>query len=270
MEFASITLELSTPLHIGKGRCGMLAKSFGFVPGHIISYALANVLAKQQYSGKESDFQRALKTIRSQLRCGPFFIQEGDEVLLPLQDETLIESHYLIGSNHVTLYPDTRTSVETALFEIEAIAPYVLRGDERGEPTRLVGGIWYESQQLGNSSISDCLNQCWLGGEIKTGFGRVKCIIKPKKSETYPGIKGKCDDKGVHLEKGAYLPGPALAGVINSPIRPWVGRLYDEKQGFGRRLGSPALVRMDGKVEQDACFLPVAEEKGFGCWSPKL
>jgi hypothetical protein len=37
MEFGRITLELVTPLHIGKGRCGMLAKSFGFVPGHIIS-----------------------------------------------------------------------------------------------------------------------------------------------------------------------------------------------------------------------------------------
>lgn len=269
MKFAKFTLELSTPLHIGKGRCGMLARSFGFVPGHIISYALTSVLAKQQYSGQESDFQKALKTVRSQLRCGPFFIAEKNQVLLPKKHEVQIETHYLTGSNHVTLYSDTRTSVESALFEIEAIAPHVLRGNEQGKPTRLVGGIWYESLQLGNSSLSDCLNQCWLGGEIKTGFGRVKYIETDKSAKTYPGIDGECDGNGLHLQKGADLPGPALAGVINSPLRPWVGRLYDEKQGFGRRLGTPALVRMDGEVEQDACFLPAAEEKGFGCWNLK-
>ncbi len=267
MEFAQITLELSTPLHIGKGRCGMLARSFGFVPGHIISYALASVLGKQ-LGGQEADFKEALKIVRTQLRCGPFFISEKDEVLLPKEHEVHIETHYLTGSNHVTLYPDTRTSVKSALFEVEAIAPHVLRGSERGKPTRLVGGIWYESLQLGKSSLSDCLNQCWLGGEIKTGFGRVKYIEKDNSPKTYPGIKkGKCDGDGLHLKKEADLPGPALTGVINSPLRPWVGRLYDEKQGFGRKLSPPALVRMDGEVEQDACFLPTAEEKGFGCWN---
>lgn len=268
MQFATITLELLTLLHIGAGECGMLLRSHGFVPGHLVAYALANIIGKAQ-GGQDANFQEALVQVRTQLRCGPLFIldKEKNEPLLPYENQQRIETHYLIATNHVALNHETRSSVEHALFEVEAISNHVLRGGkERGQPTRLVGGLWYKTDQLSNKPLANWLDQCWLGGEIKSGFGRVHCIgLEP--TQTYPGIGGKCDADGIHLKAGDILHGPALNGVKDAPLRPWVGRLYDKNKGFGQRLSPPVLIRMDGKVEKDACFLPASIEEGFSCWT---
>jgi len=265
MEFAVITLKLITPLHIGKGRCGILMRSHGFVPGHLLTYALVNVIAKQNGAQDSDDFTEALEIVRDNVRCGPLFIQEDDpnKVLLPHENQQRIENNYLIASNHVTLYPENRASVEGALFEVEAISAHPLRGQNPGVQTHLTGGLWYKNESL--ADLSEWINLCWLGGETKIGFGRVECkSLKP--ADAYPGISGKCDGKGLWLDKEKYLPGPALDGVIGAPLRPWVGRLYDKNAGFGRRFSPPELVRMDGRVEQAGCFLPETAENGFGCW----
>jgi hypothetical protein len=267
MQFAPITLELLTPLHIGAGRCGVLLRSHNFVPGHVIAYALAAAIGKHK-GWQNQDFEKALKTINDNLRCGPFFIWDS-EALLPHKDQQQIETHYLTATNHVTLHFDTSASVEGALFEVEAISARVLRGEKRGQPTQLKGGIWYKTEQLENQSLLEWLDQCWLGGERKTGFGRVQHVGELASESNYPGIpERRCDAEGVHLNAGDLLPGPALDGVIDVPRYPWLGRLYDDKKGkgFGRRFSEPALVRMGGNVKQNACFLPANTEKGFSCW----
>jgi hypothetical protein len=72
MRFTGFTLELETALHIGAGRGGMLLRSHGFVPGHLVSYALATVLGKAS-GGRSADFTRALETVFRDTRCGPLF-----------------------------------------------------------------------------------------------------------------------------------------------------------------------------------------------------
>ncbi len=200
MQFAVITLKVLTPLHIGSGRCGILARSYGFVPGHLLVYALASVIGKHK-GAQETDFQAALEMIRNNVRCGPLFIEDAEKqkVLLPHQNQQRIETHYLIASNHATLDPETRVAIKSALFEVEAIAAHQLRGEKRGEPTRLKGGIWYENDLLENRPLSEWINQCYLGGEIKAGFGRIECQdFKPE--TTYPGIKGECEAQGICLK----------------------------------------------------------------------
>ena len=266
-KFAVVTLKLLTPLHIGAGRCGMLSRSHNFVPGHVIAYALAAAIGKDK-GWQDQDFDDALKTVKDNVRCGPFFICENEKALLPLQDQQHIETHYLTASNHVALHPETRASIEGALFEIEAISANVLRGKRRGQSTLITGGIWYKTARLENKSLLNWLDQCWLGGERKTGFGRVQTIGELESETHYPGIpKSHCNAKGLHLTSGEILPGPALEGVINAPLYPWLGRLYEKKKGFGRRFSPPAFVQMNGIVEeQKACFLPANTEKGFACW----
>jgi hypothetical protein len=268
MPFAVITLELLTPLHLGAGRSGRLARCHRFVPGHLLTYSLATAIGKAN-GGQQVDFKQALTQVCQQVRCGPLFIwdAEHEEVLLPYQHQQRIEMHYLTTTNHITVSPESRAVLAGALFEVEALAAQQLRGKKRGVPTRLIGGIWYETDKIASRPLSVWLNHCILGGELKTGLGRVKCVEWQGGANAYPGIQGRCDAKGLSMKVGSLLPGPALEGVINAPLRPWVGRLYDVDQGFGRRLSSPVLVRVEGKVKQEACFLPANTEKGFGCWS---
>lgn len=123
MQFTGFILELETPLHIGAGRGGMLLRGHGFVPGHVVSYALAAALGKAG-GGRSSDFACALDLVLRETRCGPLFIRDAEEnrVLSPRRDRERIETRYLTARNHVTLDPQTCSAVETALFEVESIA----------------------------------------------------------------------------------------------------------------------------------------------------
>ena len=44
-------------------------------------------------------------------------------------------------------------------------------------------------------------------------------------------------------------------------------RVTGPQQGFGRRFSPPALVRLDGVVQETGVFLPSADEVGLGCWT---
>lgn len=89
----------------------------------------------------------------------------------PWQDRERIETHYLTARNHVTLDPQTCSTVETALFEVESIAARTLHGSERGQPARLAGGLWHSTPQLaGRSKIGFIADCCWAANS-KSGWG---------------------------------------------------------------------------------------------------
>lgn len=267
-KFAQITFKLSSTLHIGSGRSGMLAKCHGFVPGHILTYALAAAIGKAN-GGKYEDFTKALDEVKNRVSCGPLFIENPQQVgtvLFPRRDRSFIERQFLTASNHVTLMPDSRASIEGALFEVENISAQIVRGIYRRQVTRLIGGVWHTDSHLAGKPLIDWLSVCLLGGESKSGCGRVLLDEWLENASTYAGLE-TVDGRGLRLTVGKHLPGPALSGVGQSPQQPWLGRLYDEKQGFGRRLSAAAWVCMDGVCENEAVFLPHAEEVGLGCWT---
>ena len=74
---------------------------------------------------------------------------------------------------------------------------------------------------------------------------------------------GGADDVGMRLPRN----GQRVPGTTDAPLQPWLGRLFDTKQGFGRRFSPPALVRLDGVVRETGVFLPSADEVGLGCWT---
>lgn len=266
MRFAKFTLELQSPLHIGAGRAGMLARSHGFVPGHIVTFALAAVIG-QARGGRYEHFATALNAVRTQLRCGPLFIQDAGErhPLWPRHHRSVIEARYLDAINHVALELESASAVEGALFEVEQIAPRCLHGPQQGQPTRLVGGLWFQEATLDSRTWEDWLNESRLGGELKVGLGRVRVVEWNIGAGDYAGL-GKIDGSGLQLQSGV-LPGPSLDGTTDAPLQPWLGRLFDTKQGFGRRFSPPALVRLDGVVRETGVFLPSADEVGLGCWT---
>ncbi len=272
MQFTGFILQLETPLHIGAGRGGMLLRSHGFVPGHVVSYALAAAIGKAK-GGRSADFTQALAAVFRETRCGPLFIHdlEQNRVLSPRQDRERIETHYLTARNHVTLDPQTCSAVETALFEVESIAARTLHGSERGQPVRLAGGLWHSTPQLAGQPLKDWFHRgLLLGGELKTGLGRVK-LAKPGWMPDARHYAQQPDwpvnERGLQRIMGDLLPGPSLDGTTDAPLQPWLGRLFDPQRGFGRRFSPSALVRMDGKVEKADVFLPSNQEVGLGCWT---
>lgn len=266
MRFVKLTLELKSPLHIGAGRAGMLARSHGFVPGHIVTFALAATIGRAR-GGRYEHFTAALNEVRTQLRCGPLFINDPDrqDPLWPQRNRPDIEARYLDAINHVALELETASAMEGALFEVEQIARRCLHGPQQGQPTRLVGGLWFQEATLDGRTWKDWLNESRLGGELKAGLGRVRVVEWNIGAGDYAGL-GKIDGSGLQLQAGV-LPGPSLDGTMDAPLQPWLGRLFDREQGFGRRFSPPVLVRMDGAVEKAGVFLPSNQEVGLGCWT---
>jgi hypothetical protein len=267
MRFASLTLELTSPLHAGAGRAGMVARSHGFVPGHLLSYALAAAVGAAR-GGAQADYAAALTQIRARLRCGPLLLEspvKKGQGLFPYRDRQAIEQNFIFGSHHVTLHADACSAAEGALFEVEAISAQVLRGPARGTPARLLGGVWFADKAIDGVPLQTWIGRCRLGGEPKTGLGRIRVAEWREGNGNYAGV-GAADGAGLRLRAGAELAGPALSGVDAAPWQPWVGRLFDPEQGFGRRLSPARLVRLDGVATGDARFLPSDQEPGLGCW----
>lgn len=272
MQFTGFILELETPLHIGAGRGGMLLRGHGFVPGHVVSYALAAALGKAG-GGRSADFTRALDLVLRETRCGPLFIRDAEEnrVLSPRRDRERIETRYLTARNHVTLDPQACSAVETALFEVESIAARTLHGPQRGQPVQLVGGLWHTAPRLAGKPLQDWFRSgLLLGGELKTGLGRVR-LAKPGWMPDAPHYAQQAawpvNQQGLRRSAGDLLPGPSLDGGTDAPLQPWLGRLFDRKLGFGRRFPGAALARLDARCLTPGCYFPAAGEIGLGCWT---
>ena len=205
--------------------------------------------------GKPGNFAEALAETMRRFRFGPAFFLDGERRL----DDAEVERRLVGSSHHVTLDGAARSAVESALFEVEKLA---LPGSSG---IRLRGGVWFDADRLDGRPLRDWLSILRLGGELKTGCGHVLCDGWQASSKAYPGVAA-ADGAGVRLAAGELLPGAAIDGVGGVPLQPWLGRRHDPELGFGRRLSQAVLLRMDGRSERDARFLPGASGVATGCW----
>jgi hypothetical protein len=252
--FAAFSLEMLSPLHLGSRRAGVVAQTHRHAPGHLFVYALAAAVGAAR-GGSPAQFSDALDEIMRRFRFGPGFFLEGERRL----DDAEVERRLLSSSHHVTLDSTTRSAVESALFEVEKLAVPANSG------IRLCAGVWFDEATLDARPLRDWLSDLRLGGELKTGCGRVHCDAWHAGAPRYPGIAA-ADSQGLRLAAGEMLPGAALDGVHGVPLQPWLGRRHDPTLGFGRRFSQAVLVRMHGRTVQDARFLPCSNGEAAGCW----
>ena len=252
--FASFSLELLSPLHLGSRRAGVVAQTHRHAPGHLFVHALAAVVGAGR-GGLPGQFADALDEIMRRFRFGPAFFAEGERRL----DDGEVERWLLSSSHHVTLNGTTRAAVDSALFEVEQLAV------PAGSGIRLCGGVWFDDDNLDSRPLREWLSLIRLGGELKTGCGHLRCDGWQANATRYPGI-APADGDGLHMAAGELLPGAAISGVDSVPLQPWLGRRHDATLGFGRRLSQAVLVRMNGRSEQGARFLPCGSGEATGCW----
>lgn len=240
MQFASFALELASPLHVGAGRAGMIARCRTFVPGHLFSYALAALVGAAQ-GGQRKDFRAALDEVLASTRFGPGFCLGGDGRLEGWSDRG---EALLGGDNHVALDPATRSAAEGSLYEIETLG----HRDASGRPVRIGAGVWFSSATLAGRPLTEWLGALRLGGELKTGCGRITLAGWQPNTSDYHGW-GRCSGRGLALEASERLHGPSLDGApaaaAQASLEPWLGRTYDYTRGsFGTRLSGVALVQI--------------------------
>jgi len=252
--FAAFSLELLSPLHLGSRRAGVVAQSHRHAPGHLFVHGLAAAVGAAR-GGSPENFAEALAEIMQRLRFGPAFFIDGERRL----DDAEVGRRLLASSHHVTLDGGTRSAVESALFEVEQVSV------PAGSGIRLCGGVWFDEDRFDAQPLRDWLSIIRLGGEIKTGCGHVRCDLWQRDALRYPGIAA-ADGTGIHLAAGDLLPGAAVDGVVGVPLQPWLGRRHDPKLGFGRRLSQAVLVKVDGRSQRDARFLPCNSGPVTGCW----
>jgi hypothetical protein len=254
-EFAAYSLEVLSALHLGVRRAGVVARSHRHAPGHLFSHALAAVIGVRR-GATPAAFAGALAEVTGRFRFGPAFFVENGSALT--DDE--VQTRLLASTHHVTLGLGERAALDAALFEVEAlhVAP--------GSAVRLGGGVWFDRDAIDDKPLAHWLSQIRLGGEQKTGLGRVRCADWQAGAKAYPGL-GPAGPQGLHCAAGENLSGAALDGVDRSPLVPWLGRRFDTQRGFGRKLSTAALVRINGRVTEAACFFPAGEEPGLGCWT---
>ncbi len=264
MQFASFALDLTSPLHVGAGRAGMISRSRTFVPGHLFTYALAALVGAAK-GGAQKDFRAALDDLLATTRFGPGFCLGEDGRLEGWDARANI---LLTGDNHVALDPATRSAVDGALYEIETLG----HRHTDGRPVRIGAGVWFSSPTLAGRPIKEWLGALRLGGELKTGCGRTTFAAWHPNAIDYHGW-GQCNGSGISLEAGDVLHGPtldgAMANVAQAPLEPWLGRTYDYARGsFGTRLSCAALVRQHDRVGRASRWLPNrGQETGLGCWT---
>ncbi len=253
--FASFSLELKSDLHLGSRRAGVVAQTHRHAPGHLFVFALAAAVGMRRGSTPEI-FAQALEEVTRRFRFGPAFFMRGDKRL----DDAAVEQEMIASQHHVTLDGEARSAVESALFEVECIHV------PRALDVRLKGGVWCEGgESIDRRPLREWLSDVRIGGEIKTGLGRVHCENWQSGAKNYPGM-GLAGSKGLRAIAGSQLFGVALDGVSASPLVPWLGRRHDSQLGFGRRLSEAVLVRMNGRVDVDADFMPSNIDPGLGCW----
>lgn len=252
--FAAFSLEVLSPLHLGSRRAGVVAQTHRHAPGHLFVHALAAAVGAAR-GGSPEHFDDALAEVMQRFRFGPAFFIDGERRL----DDAEVERRLVNSGHHVTLAGATRSAVESALFEVEQLAV------PAGVDIRLCGGVWFDEESLDARPLREWLSLIRIGGEIKTGCGRVHCESWRANAPRYPGVAA-ADGAGVRLAAGELLPGATINGVFGVPLQPWLGRRHDPKLGFGRSLSQAVLVRMHGRSERDARFMPCGSGAATGCW----
>ncbi|HMW43666.1 MAG TPA: hypothetical protein PKC88_14925, partial [Plasticicumulans sp.] len=191
LRYVALTLELRTALHVGAGRAGMIARARPFVPGHVLAYALTNVLGAAR-GGQKADFAGALEDVLAGLRCGPLFVVDPQtgRGLLPAREREAVEALCFTARNQVALHGDSRSAVDGALYEIEAIDARCHAPSGRPQPTRLRGGLWTQVEQIDGRPLRDWLGQVRLTLDDRGGAVELDLRVDEDAAVELPGGPG--------------------------------------------------------------------------------
>lgn len=251
-----VVLRLRSPLHVGHLKIGNLMHTRPYVLGKTIWGAITASLAIGEFNG---DFQEAQNEVATCLAFSYFYpALEIENPLLPCYTEEGLyygaqhdrmsaiefERRLLSAYGSTALDYSCNAAAVGSLHEVEFISPY----DQRdGRPVYLVGYIF--ERQESSLSWQDLLSGICLGGERKSGWGRVSPEQIQPQQELF-GLEVELNGvrPRVYVPDGQPLLAHAVADSMQArgAIEPFLGRETHEASRWG------------GFISQDVSL----------CWTP--
>ncbi len=215
-----IKLKALSPISITKREFGILYETYHFIP----AWTMWNSLVKL-YAIKEGsiDYENT-KEIFKEIRLSNFYITEGNDILVDLQDEK--RRKYISSDLKNAIDILTNTSLNKALYEREYIKP----GKE------FVGWLKTEREGLVNFIVSKLTGKIFfVGADKNTGFGKIQFMdIKTDNISFLNGKNTKEIIESIKTPKNDYLLFPVE--FEKEKLFPFVVREWDENKGSGMKI----------------------------------
>lgn len=182
--YYEIIFEQIQPLHLGFKKHGVVSETKIFIPGQTIWGALVNSFIKKDIQEKDKIKIQEIQKMFENISCFFPIIKNGDNfenVLTPeykdgelyLGDYSERKFRYYFTDTFVSTAVNTknREAVEGSLHEIDYILPN--KKDKIKEKL-----FWKGYLKINDETIKDFIKECesiYVGGEVKYGFGLIKC-----------------------------------------------------------------------------------------------
>lgn len=268
-----IVLRLRSPLHVGYLKVGNLMRTRPYVLGKTIWGAMTAALALRQFNG---DFKKAQDETRSGVAFSYFYpalaserplwpcyrengLRYGEEQMPAAEFERRLISAY--GST--ALDYSCNAAAVGSLHEVEFLSPYDLL---EGKPVYLVGYVFEHRDNT--LRWHEVLGHISLGGERKSGWGRVSLHNSPQESSDLFGLEvelGK-ERPQVRVKADQCVLAHTLVNAVKAigSIEPLVGRETHEAARFGESLIQDVpICWAPGAVLQDDYTLEIDP---YGIW----
>jgi hypothetical protein len=189
--------RLESPLHVGLAPAGFLNRTRLYIPARTMWGALTAALARQTASGAQPDYAGTGEKLRKQARFSYLYpaertgdgqwlawiprYEEGQGLYWQREDGKCRLSVWQLRRRLLSTYPATaidpvsHTAAEGTLREVEYVLP---RWRDTATPVAFVGYVFLQNDidPYGLKYGLKELDQVWIGGEVRYGFGRLRLL----------------------------------------------------------------------------------------------
>lgn len=282
-----------SPVHIGHYMLGYINRTRYYIPGRAMWGAITANLTRTFY--RYEDYKDVGTDIMDNVLLSYFYpATDPNQPLQPrFTDKGLrfglwtaadFERNFIKAFGQTAILPSSNTAEDESLHEVEFISPVV-------EPSGMQSPVFFVGYLLmkegtavcgkdlnwdsGLVSLKPAIQELFVGGERKYGFGRLSLVEDPPLT---PDKEGNCwlfgnklvaTSAGVSIEVECDKPIPAhlhLDGALNlkGDVEPLVGREWGEvdspegrKTGAGQRITPATLCWVPGSVLSEKAVLQI-------------
>ena len=273
-----LTFKISSAIHIGYRKIGLLQLTRYYVPGKNLWAALtARMTPVLRNSSSRSDYEEIGNLLRENLIFSYSYLQNDVEPLTPRfkEGKGLLYGDFSqdkFEQRFITSIPSTAIEHEMgsaeygSLHEIEVITG----GDkETGKPVYLRGHLFVREQEnlnfhkndicLESKSIIQILKEgIFVGGERSYGFGKI-CLVEFH--ETMSSDIELKNEVIVTLSAGTPIQAHlrATEGIsLKGEVEAFSGREWGSK-GSGREMSKPLIAWIPGSIAEESYQLRIGE-----------
>jgi len=256
-----VNLRILSPIHIGWKKTGNLQQTYPYVIGQTLWGALTARLVRDNGG---DNYQEIGKEVDKELRFTYFYPTIDCSKIVEWQWDNPDKFSWMYLGSYASVALKDRVSKEGMLHETEYISP-------KTRDRREVYLVGYIIEKDGcKLKWREALNRIQIGGELGYGWGRVKLIDRPKKSNSCfnsYAFDGTRDTPQITVQGDKLI---LLAHTLvvdgldcNGTIEPLVGRETDAHSGFGGVISGATICWVPGSCVKEKTTFGISDR---GIW----